>query len=451
MKLAELARELKIPTDSFIRFIQDFDLELSDCITTGFEVKKDFEKFARENISFLQKYAADLDKKKSVEDIAETIHQPAAEVAEAIRKQKPQIFNNGRYQSSVSSFGIDNKLGGNYQFVYKYFGDTTRLDKREFIGYRDLFFFISEALEPFLNDVSVENWGIHRPSGIILYGPPGSGKIFWAGKIAEIVGFDFKEIRKHYLGTSLAEENKPDFNNFLVKMMEQEKVLLFFENFDMAMADRSDEETGENCDQETKDIVLHYISHFEEENVLMVGAANSLRRIDDELLAPGRFDVQIPIFPPNKKERAEMILYNMTEELSEDSLLLKILKHNKAHLVPFWKETAAEMRVYSNTMVVDFTQSLKKRIRNQYMKENSTEITISKEMLSASLRDAATKLTPKYLNQVESFLKEAAYHQYKRFSARIDQLTEELQTYRIVEEPKKAIGFTHNHSSDSPE
>ncbi len=183
----------------------------------------------------------------------------------------------------------------------------------------------------------------------------------------------------------------------------------------------------------------------------MVGAANSLRRIDDELLAPGRFDVQIPIFPPNKKERAEMILYNMTEELSEDSLLLKILKHNKAHLVPFWKETAAEMRVYSNTMVVDFTQSLKKRIRNQYMKENNTEITISKEMLAASLRDAATKLTPKYLNQVESFLKEATYHQYKRFSARIDQLTEELQTYRIVEEPKKAIGFTHNLSRESPE
>ena len=47
MKLADLANELNIPTESFIKFIQDFDLELSECITTNFDVKEDFVKFAR--------------------------------------------------------------------------------------------------------------------------------------------------------------------------------------------------------------------------------------------------------------------------------------------------------------------------------------------------------------------------------------------------------------------
>ncbi len=55
MKLAELAKELKISTESFIKFIQDFDLELCECITPNFDVKDDFAKFARENITFLKK------------------------------------------------------------------------------------------------------------------------------------------------------------------------------------------------------------------------------------------------------------------------------------------------------------------------------------------------------------------------------------------------------------
>ena len=76
---------------------------------------------ARENIVFLRKYSEDLNQNKSIEDIAENIDQPKDKVAEIIKKDKPKLFDNGKYKSSVSSFGIDNKLGGNYKFVYKDF------------------------------------------------------------------------------------------------------------------------------------------------------------------------------------------------------------------------------------------------------------------------------------------------------------------------------------------
>lgn len=441
MKLAELAKELNISIQNFLKFIQDFDLELADCLTTSFDVKPDFVRFARENKDFLRKYAEDLTKSKSVEQIAENIKQPTEKVAQIIKDEKPQIFENGMYRSSVSSFGIDHKLGGNYQFVYNYFGKSTKLAKRDFIGYRDLFFFISEALEPFLSDVSVSNWGIHKPAGIVLYGPPGSGKIFWANKIAEIIGYDFKEIKKHFLGTTLVDNEKTDFNDFLVSMMQEEKVILFLENFDQLMAVRNEETSVNGCDEETKEIILHYIGHFEEEKILMVGAADSLFKIDRELLAPGRFDVAIPIFPPNAKERAEMLLYHMTKELAPDALLLKILEFNKANLLPFWQEISAKMKAYSNTMLVDFTQSLKKRIRNLYQTEDSTEIKITKNLLEAAFKDAATKLTDQYLNQVEQFLKEVSRNNFEDFQLRIRALAEELEYYRVVEKPRKSIGF----------
>jgi hypothetical protein len=444
MKLADLAKTLQISTESFMMFIQDFDLELSECMATNFEVKPDFVKFAKENADFLKRYQDDLDHKKSAKDIAETINQPQEKVEEMIKKEKPRLFDNGIFRSSVSSFGIDNKLGGNYQFVYDYFGKKTNLKERDFIGYRDLFFYISVTLEPFINKEQTKNWGIRKPAGIILYGPPGSGKIFWANKIAEVIGYQFSEVKKHYLGTSFVDGLKTSFNDFLVQMMKHERVLLFMEDFDEIMSQRSEKKSVHSGDEETKEIILHYVSRFEEEDLLMVGSANSVVDIDKDIMAPGRFDVLIPVFPPNARERAEMILFYMTENLPDDALLMKILVKNHADHQPFWEEISSRMRVFSNTMIIDFTQSLKKRIRNIYRKDNNENIKIDKALLNAALRDAAVKLTDKYLNQVEQFIIDISHNNFDDFPKRVQELLQELNSYKIVEKPRKSIGFTQN-------
>ncbi len=449
MKLIDLAKELNVSAEAIKQFIQDFDIELVECISTNFEVKEDFEKFARENIDFLRLYEKDLDKNKTLEQIAETINKPKEKVEEAIKETNPNIFDNGYFRSSISSYGIDNKLGGNYQFVYDYFGHKTSLKHRDFIGYRDLFFYISSVLEPFLNPQQIKDWGIHKPAGIILYGPPGSGKIFWANKIAEIIGYQFKEVKKHYLGTSFVDGNKTNFNDFLVTMMQDDKVLLFLDDFDEIMMERKAETNVASCNLETQEIILHYISKFEQEDLLMVGSANSVSEIDEEILAPGRFDVMIPVFPPNAAERSEIILYAMTKNLEKDSLLYKILKDNKADKIPFWNEISSQMKVFSNTMVIDFTQSLKKRIKNLYQKTRNENLKIDQQILSKALRDAAAKLTEEYLDQIARFLSDAIVNNFDEFQYRIQALKKELDSYRIVEEPQRSIGFQHNGEEEN--
>ncbi|WP_343662932.1 AAA family ATPase [Chryseobacterium mucoviscidosis] len=444
MKLIELAKELNVSAEAIKQFIQDFDLELVECISTNFEVKEDFEKFARENIEFLKLYEKDLDKTKTLEQIAETINQPKEKIEKAIKEADPNIFDNGFFKSSISSYGIDNKLGGNYQFVYDYFGHKTSLQKRDFIGYRDLFFYISGALEPFLNPQQIKDWGINKPAGIILYGPPGSGKIFWANKIAEIIGYQFKEVKKHYLGTSFVDGIQTNFNDFLVTIMKKDKILLFLEDFDEIMMARKADNNVASCNLETQELILHYISKFEQENLLMVGSANSVSEINEEILAPGRFDVMIPVFPPNLAERSEIILYAMTKNLEKDSLLFKILKNNKADKIPFWNEVSSQMKVFSNTMLIDFTQSLKKRIKNEYQKTRNENLKIDQKLLKGALRDAAAKLTEEYLDQIARFLADAIINNFDQFQQRIQNLKKELDTYKAVEEPRRIIGFHHN-------
>ncbi|WP_288460666.1 AAA family ATPase [uncultured Chryseobacterium sp.] len=444
MKLIELAKELNVSAEAIKQFIQDFDLELTECISTNFEVKEDFEKFARENIEFLKLYEKDLDKTKTLEQIAETINQPKEKIEKAIKEADPNIFDNGFFKSSISSYGIDNKLGGNYQFVYDYFGHKTSLQKRDFIGYRDLFFYISGALEPFLNPQQIKDWGINKPAGIILYGPPGSGKIFWANKIAEIIGYQFKEVKKHYLGTSFVDGIQTNFNDFLVTIMKKDKILLFLEDFDEIMMARKADNNVASCNLETQELILHYISKFEQGNLLMVGSANSVSEINEEILAPGRFDVMIPVFPPNLAERSEIILYAMTKNLEKDSLLFKILKNNKADKIPFWNEASSQMKVFSNTMLIDFTQSLKKRIKNEYQKTRNENLKIDQKLLKGALRDAAAKLTEEYLDQIARFLADAIINNFDQFQQRIQNLKKELDTYKAVEEPRRIIGFHHN-------
>ncbi|SDQ07817.1 ATPase family associated with various cellular activities (AAA) [Chryseobacterium soldanellicola] len=448
MKLIDLAKELHVSAEALKQFIQDFDLDLGACMSTSFDLKPDFEKFARENIDFLKLYEKDLDKSKSVEQIAETISQPKEKVEKAIKEINPNIFDNGFFKSSISSYGIDNKLGGNYQFVYDYFGHKTSLQHRDFIGYRDLFFYISGVLEPFLNPQQIKDWGISKPAGIILYGPPGSGKIFWANKIAEIINYQFKEVKKHYLGTSFVDGNKTNFNDFLVTMMNEDKVLLFLDDFDEIMKQRNAETDVASCNLETQEIILHHIGRFEKEDLLMVGSANSVSEIDEEILAPGRFDVMIPVFPPNASERSEIILYAMTKDLQPDSLLFKILKNNKADKIPFWQEISSQMKVFSNTMLIDFTQSLKKRIKNQYQKTKNENLKIDQNLLTRALRDAGGKLTEEYLDQIAKFLSDAIVNNYDDFQYRIQALKKELDNYRIVEEPPREIGFHHNEGEE---
>ncbi|AZB20190.1 AAA family ATPase [Chryseobacterium indologenes] len=449
MKLIELAEELKVSAEAIKQFIQDFDLELVDCISTNFEVKEDFEKFARENLDFLRLYEKDLDKNKTVEQIAEVINQPKEKVEKAIKENNPNIFDNGFFKSSISSYGIDHKIGGNYQFVYDYFGHKTSLQKRDFIGYRDLFFYTSSVLEPFLNPQQIKDWGINKPAGIVLYGPPGSGKIFWANKIAEIIGYQFKEVKKHYLGTSFVDGNEVNFSDFLLSMLKENKILLFLDDFDEIMMQRKAETDVASCNLEVQELILHYIAKFEKENVLMVGSANSVSEIDEEILAPGRFDVMIPVFPPNASERSEIILYAMTRGLEEDSLLYKILKNNKADKVPFWQDIASKMKVFSNTMLIDFTQSLKKRIKNLYQKNRNEKLKIDQNLLNAALRDAAGKLTGEYLDQVARFLADVVINNFDEFQFRIKSLKTELETYKVVEEPRRAIGFSHNEEEEN--
>lgn len=449
MKFTKLAKKININPESLRRFITDFELE-----NLGTDAKKDiatgnFAAFAMDNADFLRAYEEDLSQNKNVEQIAQKINQPKDQVEKTVRERQIPVLDNGFFKTSVSSYGIDHALGGDYRFVYRYFDQRTSLEHIDFVGYRDHYFYILEMLEPFLDPQQIKDWGISKPAGMVVYGAPGSGKIFWSEKIASIINYRFEEIKANYLSTSFVDGEKTDFTDYLNTILNDPKVLLFLDDFDEIMMERKAENDVQACNLEIQAAVMNQISRFTKQEILMVGSAISLSKIDKEMLAPGRFDVFIPVFPPNAKERAELILHALTKNLDEDALLMKILRYNKANQLPYWKETAERMKAFSNTMLIDFTQSLRKKIKNLYQKNRKEKLIIDAALLESALRDAAAKLTKEYLDQMTRFLIDAATYNFDDFKTRIQQLKTELESYRAVEQPRKVIGFSYNDEEKS--
>ena len=94
-------------------------------------------------------------------------------------------------------------------------------------------------------------------------------------------------------------------------------------------------------------------------------------------------------------------------------------------------------------MVIDFTQSLKKKIRKQFNK-NKKDKTISETLLNSALKEASAKLTPDYLNKVDQFLEDVKKNNSDDFEGRIIALGAELETYKIQPQYDSPIGFHHN-------
>lgn len=69
---------------------------------------------------------------------------------------------------------------------------------------------------------------------------------------------------------------------------------------------------------------------------------------------------------------------------------------------------------------------------------------IGSNLLEAALRDAITKLTEEYLNQIVQFIQDVSINNYENFAQRIEGMKAELSTYTVQEQPERAIGFQHN-------
>lgn len=150
--------------------------------------------------------------------------------------------------------------------------------------------------------------GIDPPKGVLLHGPPGSGKTLIARVIANETDASFFHISGPEIMHKFYGESEAHLRNAFEEARKNAPSILFFDELD-AIAPRREDLGGEK--QVERRVVAQLLALMdglkERGQVVVIGATNLPNTLDPALRRPGRFDREIVIPIPDKNGRREVL------------------------------------------------------------------------------------------------------------------------------------------------
>ena len=144
------------------------------------------------------------------------------------------------------------------------------------------------------------------PKGILLYGPPGSGKTFLAKAVASESEVNFISVKGPALLSKWVGESERGIREVFRKAKQASPCIVFFDEIDAIAPIR-----GASSDSHvTERVISQFLTELdgmeELKGVIVLAATNRLDMVDPALLRPGRFDLQLELPTPDAKARLEI-------------------------------------------------------------------------------------------------------------------------------------------------
>lgn len=145
------------------------------------------------------------------------------------------------------------------------------------------------------------------PKGMILHGPPGTGKTFFAKAIATALDATLTVVSGPELKSKWVGESEENLRHVFAQARRAAPSIIVFDELDSFAAARG-MYAGSGVEHSMVNQMLTEMDGFrKEEMVFVIGTTNFLESIDSALLRPGRFEQCIEIPAPNDKDRKEII------------------------------------------------------------------------------------------------------------------------------------------------
>lgn len=154
------------------------------------------------------------------------------------------------------------------------------------------------------NKEKAERYRLTPPNGMLLYGPPGCGKTYFAEKFAEESGFNYKFIKASDLGSIYVHGAQGKIAELFNKARQQAPVIICFDEFDAMVPDRSSR-SAENIAGEVNEF-LSQLNNCAKDGIFVIGTTNQPERIDKAILRKGRLDISVYIPEPDANTRKLM-------------------------------------------------------------------------------------------------------------------------------------------------
>ncbi|NYZ77235.1 CDC48 family AAA ATPase [Candidatus Micrarchaeota archaeon] len=174
-------------------------------------------------------------------------------------------------------------------------------------GLKDTILKIREMVElPLRHPEIFEQLGIDPPKGVLLHGTPGTGKTLLAKAVANESDANFfyiggPEIISKYVG-----ESEERLRKLFKEAEETSPSIIFLDEID-AIAPKREEVVGEVEKRLVSQLLTLMDGLKARGEVIVIGATNRPDSLDPALRRPGRFDREIEIGVPDKRDRNEIL------------------------------------------------------------------------------------------------------------------------------------------------
>ncbi len=169
--------------------------------------------------------------------------------------------------------------------------------------------------------------GIEPPKGVLLHGPPGTGKTILAKAVAQSTDATFLRV----VGSEFVQKYIGEGARLVRELFELAKskspAIIFIDELDAIGARRMDGATsGDREVQRTLMQILAEMDGFDARGeVKLIAATNRLDMLDPALLRPGRFDRIIEIPMPSREARESILRIHTSGMNLDEDVNLKLI------------------------------------------------------------------------------------------------------------------------------
>ena len=145
------------------------------------------------------------------------------------------------------------------------------------------------------------------PKGILLFGPPGTGKTMMAKAVAHESECNFISVKGPELISKWVGESEKGVREVFRKARQAAPSIIFFDEIDSLVPKRGSYSDATHVTESVVSQILTEMDGMEElKNVTIIAATNRPDMLDDALMRPGRLERHIFVPPPGKEGRKQI-------------------------------------------------------------------------------------------------------------------------------------------------
>ena len=169
-------------------------------------------------------------------------------------------------------------------------------------------------------------YNIKPPAGILLFGPPGTGKTMLMRALAKELKYNFIEVRCSQILSQWYGESEKNVAEVFTNARKSAPTILFFDEMDSIGKKRNAASLDEVGPRVLSTLLQEMDGASKSKAVVMVvGATNLPGELDPALMRPGRFDKIIYMHLPDPQARAEILKASMKGMPAEEGINLETI------------------------------------------------------------------------------------------------------------------------------